>query len=117
MIEAEIIEHDNTTSEAKGIDVNILVHFQNKFVEFQSTIEKSVSYHLDFWRELLEDSPDIQKLQSLGSKLTGSLDIVADSFRKISELNPNHIKMLRIYGNFLLDIVNDELEGRKLLEK
>jgi hypothetical protein len=97
--------------------VNILVHFQNKFVEFQSAIEKSVNYHLDFWRELLEDTPDIQKLQSLGSKLTSSLDIVAENFRKISDLNPNHIKMLRIYGNFLCDIVNDEIEGKKLLEK
>lgn len=32
-------------------------------------------------------------------------------------MNPNHIKCLEIYGNFLKDIVNDEIEGQRVLEK
>jgi hypothetical protein len=39
--------------------VNIIVVFQNKFVSFLSYIEKSVNLHLEFWRELLEENPDI----------------------------------------------------------
>lgn len=32
-------------------------------------------------------------------------------------MNPNHIKCLEIYGNFLKDIVNDDVEGQRILEK
>lgn len=32
-------------------------------------------------------------------------------------MNPNHIKCLEIYGNFLKEIVNDEQEGVRVIEK
>ena len=32
-------------------------------------------------------------------------------------MNRNHIKCLTIYGYFLKDIVNDEIEGLRMLEK
>eukprot|EP00331_Platyophrya_macrostoma_P019490 CAMPEP_0176470080 /NCGR_PEP_ID=MMETSP0127-20121128/40245_1 /TAXON_ID=938130 /ORGANISM="Platyophrya macrostoma, Strain WH" /LENGTH=784 /DNA_ID=CAMNT_0017864311 /DNA_START=1009 /DNA_END=3359 /DNA_ORIENTATION=- len=117
IIEEEMIEYDIRTTESKGMDVNIIVHFQNKFVLFQNFIEKAVNYHLDFWRELLEDSPDIQKLQNLGSKITNQVEVTRTQFKVLNEMNPNHIKCLQIYGNFLKDIVNDDQEGQRILEK
>jgi PAS domain S-box-containing protein len=117
LIEEEMVEYDLRSTETKGIDVNVIVHFQNKYVQFQSAIEKSVSLHLDFWRELLEDSPDIQKLQSLGSKITNHVEITTEQFKKLTEMNANHIRCLQIYGNFLKDIVNDDVEGQRILEK
>jgi len=117
LIEEEMIESDIRTSETKGIDVNIIVHFQNKFVQFQSAIEKAVDLHLDFWRELLEENPDIHKLQNLGSKITNTVETTTTQFKKLVEINPNHIKMLQIHGNFLKDIVNDDIEGQRILEK
>lgn len=76
-----------------------------------------MNLHLDFWRELLEESPDIQKLQSLGSKITNAVDTTKDQFKKLMEMNSNHIKCLEIYGNFLKEVVNDDAEGNKTLEK
>ncbi len=32
-------------------------------------------------------------------------------------MNPNHIRCLEIYGNFLKEIVNDDTEGGRILEK
>jgi len=117
IIEEEMIENDARNSETKGVDVNIIVYFQNKFVEFQAIIEKAVELHLDFWRELLEANPDIQKLQGLGSHITHSVEETAEQFRRLNDINPNHIKMLQIYGNFLKDIVNDENEALRVIEK
>ncbi len=112
-----MVENDLRNLEARGVDVNIIVLFQNKFVLFQNSVEKSVNLHLDFWRELLEEKPDIQKLQGLGSKITNTIETTSDQYKKLNEMNPNHIKCLEIYGNFLKDIVNDELEGQRILEK
>jgi hypothetical protein len=40
--------------------------FQNTFIVFLNSIEKTVSYHIEYWRELLEANPDILKLKSVG---------------------------------------------------
>lgn len=74
LIEEEMVENDMRTSENKGVDVNIIVVFQNKFVIFLGHIDRSVTLHMEFWRELLEENPDIQKLQSLGSKITNTVE-------------------------------------------
>lgn len=112
-----MIENDKANNETKGVDVNIIVHFQNRFVGFQTVIEKSVNLHLEFWRELLEENPDIQKLQNLGSKITNTVEETSDIFKKLNEMNPNHVRCLDIYGNYLKEIVNDDVEGQRILEK
>lgn len=117
LIEEEIIDDDSKTSETKGIDVNIIVHFQNMFVAFQAALENAVELHLDFWRELLETNPGIYKLQSLGSMITHSVEEISERYKKLNDINPNHIKMLQSYGQFLKNIVNDDVEGQRVLEK
>jgi len=117
LIEEEIIDDDSKTSETKGIDVNIIVHFQNMFVAFQAALENAVELHLDFWRELLEANPGIYKLQSLGSMITHSVEEIGERYKKLNDINPNHIKMLQSYGQFLKNIVNDDVEGQRVLEK
>ena len=117
LIEEEMQENDQRAQENKGIDVNMMVIFQNKFVTFLGSIEKSVTLHMEFWRELLEENPDIQKLQSLGSKITNTVESTNDFFKVLNDMNPNHIKCLQIYGKFLKEIVNDDVEGQRILEK
>ncbi|EAR83936.2 PAS domain S-box protein (macronuclear) [Tetrahymena thermophila SB210] len=117
IIEEEMVENDVRTQESKGIEVNSIVNFQNKFVIFLNSIEKSVMLHLEFWSKLLEDTPDIQKILSLGSKITNTVDQVTDLYNQLQEINQNHIKCLEIYGNFLKEIVHDDQEGTKVIEK
>ncbi|EAR83935.1 PAS domain S-box protein (macronuclear) [Tetrahymena thermophila SB210] len=117
LIEEELIEGDLRGQENKGIEVNNIVTFQNKLVVFLNAIEKSVSFHLEFWNKLLEEQPDIQKLLQLGSKITNTVENTSDLFEQLQEMNPNHIKCLEIYGNFLKEIVNDEQEGVRVIEK
>ena len=117
IIEDEIIENDLKHIEAKGIDVNLIVDFENKFVDFQTAIETAVESHLDFWRELLENNPEIQKLQTLGSYITKSLEEAERQYEQLCVINSNHVRMLKIYGNFLKDVVNDENEGQRILDR
>ena len=45
------------------------------------------------------------------------METTNDLFKKLNDMNPNHIKCLEIYGNFLKEIVNDDVEGQRILEK
>lgn len=97
--------------------MNTTVHFENQYVVFSKAIEKSVEMHLEFWRELLDDNPDILKLQILGSKITSTIEDVDLQFKKLCEINANNIRSLQNYGFFLKEVVNDDMEVQRILEK
>jgi len=117
IIEKEMMESDIRNANSRGIDVNIVVYFQEKFVAFQSEIGKSVKMQLNFWQELEQSTPNVQQLLMLGSKITVQAEVVQNSYSELSAINPNHIRMLKIYGNFLKDIMNDSFESQRVLEK
>ena len=117
LIEKKMVEDDIRNSDSREIDVNQIVDFRERFVSFQTEIAKSVNMQLDFWRELEQENPNVQKLLYLGSKITVQADTVKSLYTKLYELNPNHIKMLEMYGNFLRNILNDRFESQKLFDK
>lgn len=119
MIEEEMITDDikNKENTKTQVDVISVINFQNKFVLFLTAIENAVNFHLEFWRELMEESPDIQKLHGLGTSITSSLEITSNVYTKLYEINPTQIRLLETYSCFLRDIVNDEIESPKILEK
>jgi hypothetical protein len=86
-------------------------------VNFLQRIQTSVNFHLEFWNKLLEETPDVQKLLLLGSKITNTVEKVSEEFTKLEEMNPNHIKCLQSYGYFLKEIVNNDTEGNRIIEK
>lgn len=112
-----MIEDDIRNFDSRGVDVNLIVHFQERFVALQGEIGKAVNLQLDFWRELEQSNPNVQKLLSLGSKITVQADTVKTAYSKLYEINSNHIKMLQMYGNFLADVLNDKFEAQRIIEK
>ncbi len=112
-----MVDKDNLSNDVRGLDVNNMVSFQKHLVEFQSTVEDAVNMYVEFWRELFEENPDIQKLQNLGGKINTILENIKKIYSELHVLNPNNIVLLETYGNFLKDIVNDANEGKKFIER
>jgi len=110
-------EHDMRNTDSRGIDVNSIVHFQETFRILQSEIGKAVNLQLDYWRDLEQTNPSVQKLLYLGSKITLQGDAVREAYKNAYAVNPNNIRMLKMYGNFLKDIMNDSFEAQRVLEK
>ena len=112
-----MVEKDNLSNDVRGLDVNNMVSFQKHLIEFQTTVEDAVNMYVEFWRELFEENPDIQKLQNLGGKINSILENIKKIYSELHNLNPNNIVLLETYGNFLKDIVNDANEGKKFIER
>lgn len=52
----------------------MIVNFQNMYVEFVTIINESTDLHIEFWREIQEETPEIEKIKELGTKITLSLE-------------------------------------------
>ena len=104
-------------TDSRGIDVNSIVHFQETYLSLQSEIGKAVNLQLDYWRDLEQTNPNVQKLLYLGSRITVQADLVREAYSKCYNINSNNIRMLKMYRNFLKDIMNDNFEAQRVLEK
>jgi hypothetical protein len=74
-------------------------------------LESAVDMHLEFWRELLEETPNIVKLQTLGSGITILVEATKTIYKKLCDINSINLRCLELHGSFLKDIVNDDVEG------
>ncbi|EGR33954.1 PAS domain S-box family protein, partial [Ichthyophthirius multifiliis] len=86
-------------------------------VEFVNEIVLSVNLYLEFWNKLQEEQPDIRKLLILGSKINKMVGKVKQLYSELEEMNQNNIKILNCYYFFLKEIVNNNTEGNRILEK
>jgi PAS domain S-box-containing protein len=115
IIEDEIAESKNDGN--VGLDVVSEIAFQNHMRQCQANIEKSSILHMEFWSQLSEDNPDLNKLNELGVKIHHSVNNVEDHWQKLQKISPNMPKAMKLYGKFLSDILNDKDRGEEYLEK
>ena len=115
IVEDEIAE--SQTEGQGGLDVVSEIAFQNHLRQLQANIEKSALLHMEFWSQLSEDNPDLSKLNDIGSKINSSVHNVEEHWNKLLKINQSNAKAMRLYGKFLIEIINDKEAGDELLEK
>lgn len=112
-----MLDEEQRNVNTKAADITQIVEFQDKLVTLQNDIGKTVMAQLEFWKELEQANPNIHKLLLLGEKVTIQIENIKSAYGKLHEMNPNHIKLLLTYGNFLKNVLNDITEGQRVLEK
>lgn len=117
ILEKIMLEQESKVGTKQSIDVAKIVDFQDRLFAFKLQLRAAVELYLDFWRELQEHNPDVQKLHDLGSRLTNVLEQVAEEFKSLIGIYPNHLKLIQLYGHFLRDIINDDSEGQRLIDR
>jgi PAS domain S-box-containing protein len=116
IIEDEIAESKNEANQG-GMDVVSEMTFHNQLRQIQANIEKSTLLYMEFWSQLTEETPDLAKLNDIGSKINASIQTVEENWAKLLKVNPNNVNAIKLYGKFLLEIINDKESGDSLLEK
>ena len=98
LIEDEVAE--TKTENQGGLDLISETAFQNQFKVVQANIEKAALLHMEFWSQLSEESPDLGKMNDIGSKINSSVQFVEDSWIKLNKIYPNNTKAMQAYGRF-----------------
>lgn len=115
IIEDEIAESKNEGN--GGLDVVSELAFKTHLLQCQANIEKSAMLHMEFWSQLSEDNPDLNKLNDFGVKIHNSVNSVEDHWAKLQKISPNMPKSMKLYGKFLTEIINDRETGEEYLDR
>ena len=117
---SKIIEEEmqESHSDSNGnLDIVNGIAYDNHVRQCKSYIDKAAYYHHEFWTLLLEDKPDFIKLDKSGSKINFAVASVEDHWAKLQKISPNEPKSLRMYAEFLIEILNDKESGAELLSR
>jgi hypothetical protein len=113
LIEDELAEG----SEHGGLDFMAAMNYENMFRGFKGMIEKSALLHFEFWTHLQDDSPDLARLAMQGGKINQSIMDVEESWKKLSRMNTNAPKALKLYASYLIEVLNDKETGNEQMIK
>lgn len=116
-IEKNLKDTDLRNIEATGINISLLVKYQGKLLNWFKLVTRTVDKQLLFWREIMSETPEVQKLYVLGAGLTNNYSKIEEDYKKICEIGVNSRRFHLIYHSFLLDISHDELEAVRIGEK
>ena len=116
LIEDEMadVQTDNQTG---TLDAISMIAYDNYMRQFKEATERSAYLHMEFWLEVVEPEPDLGKLDKTGSKIHLSIVVVEDYWAKLQKINANTPKALKLYAEFLIEILNDTEAGSELLSR
>lgn len=80
-------------------------------------IETATLAHMDFWSLLQEDFPDLGKIYIIGQKINRLLHEIELIWIKIQKVTQNMSKAMRLYGNFIINVLQDEEFGEEMIKK
>lgn len=95
------------------MDYVAALNFENHFKAFRQMVEKSATFHYDFWQMLLDDQPDLMRLKDQGAKINLSIQQVEQLWRKLLQQSMPTVKALRLYASYLIEVLNDKDHGNE----
>lgn len=104
------------------LNINIQDHLYNEAYNkrladtLMKTIEMSVTFYIDFWKQLFRENIDIYKLKNVGTRISNLQIDLNRQWERIANLDiKNFPNLMIIYGRYLCQISNDTVKGEDLI--
>ncbi|KAM9987886.1 hypothetical protein ACTFIZ_003259 [Dictyostelium cf. discoideum] len=78
---------------------------------------KCLTYIKKFWGLLLHETVDLHRLSDLSGRIATTENKANESYERLLALNPNSVRVLRDYSQFLEEVVKDTESSYKLQKK
>ncbi|EFA78491.1 HAT repeat-containing protein [Heterostelium album PN500] len=110
-------------SELRGPESGKIQDFVS-YMEFKKLYMGARKYHYAclnyvrrFWRHLLHETVDLQRLSQLSGKIADTETKATDQYERLLSLNPSSVRVIRDYAQFIEEIVKDKDRAVRLRRK
>ncbi|KAJ3308732.1 hypothetical protein HDU76_003829, partial [Blyttiomyces sp. JEL0837] len=93
------------------------------FIAFEQNLELARKYErkahiavVQFWSELLKRAPSFNRLQLHGAAISSAVSLAQTHYLSLIKLSPDAPHVFRLYGTFLINVLNDPKQGQDLLD-
>ncbi|KAJ3038903.1 hypothetical protein HDV00_012825 [Rhizophlyctis rosea] len=99
-----------------GGDVIDFIAFEQNMAQARKHERRATTAVLQFWSELLRKRPSFRRLQLHGAAISGAVSLAQSHFIALIKLSPNSPNVYRLYGRFLMNVLNDQKQGQELVD-
>ncbi|KAJ3126392.1 Serine/threonine-protein kinase STK11 [Nowakowskiella sp. JEL0407] len=99
-----------------GGDVIDFIAYENHLKLAKRSERRATRSIIQFWGELLRANPDIPRLQKHCAVISHAVSAAQLNYTAMIKLSPETVMAYRLYGTFLMDIMNDKKNGKTLLQ-
>lgn len=100
-----------------NLDIASSIIFNQYFITFKEIIQKIAIYYLDFWMTFIQDDITIKKIKKNGFRILSLITQLFNLFSKMQSIKPKDKESLQIYGDFLIDILNEKTLGQSYIDR
>ncbi|KAI9326870.1 hypothetical protein BDR26DRAFT_940900 [Obelidium mucronatum] len=108
--------HRDLNERAIGSDGVDFIAFERHLATAKKNERKATISIVQFWAELMKRHPSIHKLETYGSAITSAITAARGSYLTLIKLSPNSPNVYRMYGAFLINVINDAKKGQELID-
>ncbi|KAJ3218705.1 hypothetical protein HDU81_000467, partial [Chytriomyces hyalinus] len=99
-----------------GGDVIDFIAFEQNMKLAKLNERKATVAGIQFWSELMKKRPSFYKLQLHGAAISSAVSVAQSHYVTLIKLTPDSPDVYRLYGKFLIDVLNDKKNGQDLLD-
>ncbi|KAI8808720.1 hypothetical protein BJ742DRAFT_807285 [Cladochytrium replicatum] len=98
-----------------GDVIDFLAYEQNLKLAAKNE-KKAIGAMLLFWGELLSKHPNYRKLYELASNISMAVNTAKEKYLALLKLSPDSVTAYKLYGSFLINVLNDKKTGILVLQ-
>jgi len=99
-----------------SMDPRKVIVYEEKFQTFESTILSTVKKHMEFWRELGNEKPDLQVLHDKGIAIIETSGKITLEWEELKSINKYYPVCDVLYGRYLKQVLGQTEEGEKYIK-
>eukprot|EP01133_Synstelium_polycarpum_P016985 gene16985-20213_t len=93
------------------------MEFKKLYMGARKSHQSCLNYIRRFWRHLLHETIDLHRLSDLSGKIANSETKASEQYERLLGLNPNSVRVLRDYAQFVDEVVKDGDHAFRLKKK
>ncbi|CDW77649.1 UNKNOWN [Stylonychia lemnae] len=112
-------ESSSPNSETDNGDIDVVgkLAYESAQQQLKESILKSSNLHFEFWNQLLNERPDIDRLNLIGQRISRSIRQIDELWDTLQKINAYQLKTSQLYAQFLMNILNDKTKGEALIKR
>ncbi|KAI8808177.1 hypothetical protein BJ742DRAFT_894224 [Cladochytrium replicatum] len=99
-----------------GGDVIDFIAFEQNLKIAKKNEKRALINMVQFWAELLRRRPNYRKLHESAAQISVASGMAREKYLSVIKLNPDNAKSYRLYGSFLINVLNDKKAGAAMLQ-
>ena len=117
----DIENNEDTNNKEGGANSGYSASYTNDYMNFKKEMLNASLLYMEFWTMLMtegdENANKINKLNDLGSQISGKVEDIENKFTKLRKINKNNHEILYFYSEFLKNILNKTSQAEKFKEE